>query len=147
MNKEGRLMRKKVLFICTHNSARSQMAEGLFRILSGNCYKVYSAGIQPSKVNPYAIKVMAEIDVDISFHRSKSVEEFRGMKFDYVITVCDNAKQPCPIFLGKHKKIHWRLEDPVQAQEEEKFKVFRKVRDQIEENILNFLSSSNMRQI
>ena len=96
-------MKKKVLFICTHNSARSQMAEGILRTLYGDRYEAYSAGTQPTKVNPYAIKVMSEIGIDISNHRSKSAEEFRGKEFDYVVTVCDNVKEACPFFLAvKH---------------------------------------------
>ena len=86
-------MKKKVLFICTHNSAHSQMAEALLRVLYGERYEAYSAGTQPSKINPYAIKVMAEIGIDISKHCSKSIEEFRNMKFDYVVTVCATSKK------------------------------------------------------
>ena len=93
-------MKKKVLFICTHNSARSQMAEGLMRTLYPDRYVVFSAGTEPRGVNPYAVKGMAEIGIDISLHRSKSLDEFLDMKFDYVVTVCDHAKQICPFFPG-----------------------------------------------
>jgi len=90
--------RKKVLFLCTHNSARSQMAEGLLNALYGDRCIAYSAGTEPSNLNPYAVEVMSEIGIDISHHHSKSVEEFRNGDFDYVVTVCDSAKETCPIF-------------------------------------------------
>jgi arsenate reductase len=127
--------KKKVLFICTHNSARSQMAEGLLNALYGDRYEAYSAGTQPSKVNPRAVKVMAEIEIDISNNRSKSVEEFRNMKFDYVITVCDYAKETCPFFPGGKKYIHSSFEDPSEfrGKENEAIAIFRRVRDDIRE--------------
>ena len=126
------IMKKSVLFICTHNSARSQMAEGLLRSMYGDKYEVASAGTIASQVNPYAIEVMKEIGIDISNHRSKSIEEFRGKTFDYVITVCDRANETCPFFPGK-VHIHRNFEDPALAtgSDEEKLKVFRKVRDEI----------------
>ena len=105
-------MKKKVLLICTHNSARSQMAEGLLNALYGNKYKAYSAGTKPSFVNPYAIEVMAEIGIDISKHRSKSIDEFQGITFDYVITVCDNAKATCPFSPGAGEYLHKSFDDP-----------------------------------
>jgi len=133
--------KKRVLFLCTGNSARSQMAEGFLRHMAGDKFEVFSAGVKPAQVNPLAIKAMAESGIDISGHRSKSAMEFIGEKFDYVITVCDNAKQTCPVFPGMYEKIHWDLEDPaiVQGTEEEKLNVFRKARDQIKECILGFL--------
>lgn len=117
------------------------MAEGLLRHLARDKFEVFSAGINPTEVNPLAIKVMGEIGIDILKQRSKSVKKFLGQQFDYVITVCDNAKQACPVFPGKNEKIHWNLEDPAQAQgkEEEKLLVFVKVRDKIKENIIKFL--------
>ncbi len=132
---------KKVLFLCTGNSARSQMAEGLLRHLADDKFEVLSAGINPTFVNPLAIEVMDEIGIDISKQKSKSVNEFLRKKLDYVITLCDNAKQTCPVFPGNYQGIHWDLEDPVQAQgaEEEKLTIFRKVRNQIKENIIEFL--------
>jgi arsenate reductase len=135
------MVKKRILFLCTGNSARSQMAEGFLRHMAGDKFEVFSAGIRPTQVNPLAIKVMSETGIDISKQKSKSVSGFLGQHFDYVITVCDNAKQTCPIFPGKHEKIHWGLEDPAQAQdtEEGKIKVFRKIRNQIKENILGFL--------
>ncbi|PIP20722.1 MAG: hypothetical protein COX40_03235 [Candidatus Omnitrophica bacterium CG23_combo_of_CG06-09_8_20_14_all_40_11] len=136
------MSRPQVLFLCTGNSARSQMAEGFLRHLAGNRFEVFSAGVNPTEVNPLAIKVMGEVGVDISGQRSKSVMEFIGQKFDYVITVCDNAKQTCPIFPGKYEKIHWNLEDPAQTKrtEEERLLIFRKVRNQIKGNIIEFLN-------
>lgn len=126
-------MKKKVVFICTHNSARSQIAEGLLRALYGDRYEVYSAGTQPSKVNPYVIKVMSEIGIDISKHRSKSVEEFYRMKFDYVVTVCDHAKETCPFFPQGKKYIHKGFEDPseFEGKESDIMTGFRRIRDEI----------------
>ena len=135
------MQKKRVLFLCTGNSCRSQMAEGFLRHMAGDKFEVYSAGIKPTQVNPLAIKVMAEAGVDISKHRSKSAMEFIGQKFDYVITVCDNATQTCPVFPGKHEKVHWDLEDPAVAQgtEEEKLGVFREARYKIKGYISDFL--------
>jgi arsenate reductase len=120
------------------------MAEGFLQHFAGDKFEVFSAGIKPTQVNPLAIKVMAEAGVDISGHRSKSATEFIGQKFDYVITVCDNAKQTCPVFPGKYEKIHWDLEDPAitQGTEEEKLKVFREVRDKIKKYLVGFLKTA-----
>ena len=128
-------MKKKVLFICTHNSARSQMAEGLLRAFYWDRYEAYSAGTQPSMVNPYAIKVMAEIGIDISTHQSKNVDVFHGMKFDYVVTVCNKAKEACPLFLGGEEYLHNDFDDPslFKGNEDEKLAVFRKTRGVIRE--------------
>jgi len=133
--------KKRVLFLCTGNSCRSQMAEGFLRDMAGDRFEVFSAGIKPTQVNPLAIKVMAEAGIDISKHRSKSAMEFIGQKFDFVVTVCDNAKQTCPIFPGKYEKIHWDLEDPAEAQgtEEERLVFFRRIRDEIKNNIHVFI--------
>ena len=125
---------KTVLFICTHNSARSQMAEGFLNTLYGDKYEAYSAGIEPAKINPYAIRVMAEIGIDISKKRSKSIEKFRGKNFDYVVTVCDHAKEACPFFPGE-KILHRGFEDPSEfkgARDEILAKV-RRVRDEIKD--------------
>lgn len=137
------MSKKRVLFLCTGNSARSQMAEGFLRHMGGDKFEVFSAGVKPTQVNPLAIKVMVEERVDILSHRSKSVMEFIGQKFDYVITVCDNAKQTCPVFPCKYEKIHWSLEDPAEATgtEEEKLAVFRKTRDKVKGNIIAFLKA------
>jgi arsenate reductase len=118
------------------------MAEGFLRHIAGDKFEVFSAGVKPTQVNPLAIKVMAEVGVDISKHRSKSAMEFIGQRFDYVITVCDNAKQTCPVFPGKYEKIHWILEDPAEAQgsEEERLVFFRRIRDKIKEYVLDFIN-------
>jgi len=122
-------MRKKnVLFLCTHNAARSQMAEGLLRTLYGDCYEVRSAGVQPTMVDPDA--VMKEIGIDISAHRSKSIDEFQDIVFDYVVTVCDNAKRTCPFFPGKIL-IHRRFEDPTSYPE------FQRIRDEMKQWIID----------
>jgi arsenate reductase (thioredoxin) len=106
------MAKKRVLVLCTGNSARSQMGEGLFRAEVGEEFEVFSAGTKPSSVRPEAIAVMQEIGVDISGHRSKSVGEFVGRPFDYVVTVCDNARDTCPVFPAVTERIHWSFEDP-----------------------------------
>src|SRR3989338_6148905 len=108
---------KRVLFLCTGNSARSQMAEGFLRHMAGDRFEVFSAGVKPTAVNLLVIKVMAEIGIDISKHMSKSVMEFIDQNFDYVVTVCGNAQKTCPVFPGEHEKIHWDLEDPARSEE------------------------------
>jgi arsenate reductase len=132
-------MKKQVLFICTHNAARSQMAEGLLRSLAGNRYEVFSAGTEPSAVHPCAVRVMAEIGMDISLHRSKNVDEFAGHPIDMVITVCDHAKETCPIFPGGSRKIHHSFEDPsaLTGPEEAILEGFRRIRDKIRAWILD----------
>ncbi len=136
---------KKVLFLCTGNSCRSQMAEGFLKHIAADKFEIFSAGVKPTMINPIVIKVMAEVGVDISKQRSKSVMEFINQKFDYVITVCNKAKQTCPVFPGKYEKIHWDIEDPAEAQgnEKEKLRVFRKIRDKIQKNILQFTAQKN----
>ena len=130
----------RVLILCTGNSARSQMAEGLLRHDAGNALEVFSAGTKPTEVRPEAIAVMREAGIDISGHRSKSVDEFAGQDFDYVITVCDNAKQSCPIYPAKTKRIHWSIEDPaaVQGSEEERLAAFRRIRDELRSRLQRF---------
>jgi len=132
--------KKRVLIICTGNSARSQMAEGLLRHDEGNRFQVASAGVEPRRVRREAIEAMREIGIDISEHRSKSVDEFVGQEFDYVITVCDNANEQCPVFPGKTKRIHWSLEDPAATVGDEaaKLAVFRRVRDEIRHRLRLF---------
>jgi len=131
-------MKKRVLFICTHNSARSQMAEGILNAVHGDRYEGYSAGVTPTKVDPYVVKSMAEIGIDISRNRSKSIEEFRGENFNYVVTVCDGAREACPFFPGE-EIIHKSFEDPSQfkGSEEEILKRVKRVRDEISEWIKN----------
>ena len=125
--------RKRVLILCTGNSARSQMAEGLLRHLGAERFEIASAGVAPTHVRSEAITVMREIGIDISHHRSKSVDEFLGQDFDYVITVCDNANEQCPVFPSNTKRIHWSFEDPGAAEgdEQSRLQVFRKVRNEI----------------
>jgi arsenate reductase len=132
--------RKRVLIICTGNSARSQMAEGLLRALAGDRFEVFSAGTFATFVRPQAITVMNELGIDISAHRSKSVNEFIDTDFDYVITVCDHANQRCPIFPGSVERIHWSIEDPVMGgSEEAKLAAFREARDELQERIRGFI--------
>lgn len=127
--------KKKVIFICTQNSARSQMAEGLLRSLYGDYFEVFSAGTNPLGVNPYAIRVMDEIGVDISDHRSKSIDEFKGINFDIAATVCSKAKEACPYFAASKIIIHRDFEDPaaVVGSEEEILNAFRRVRDRLQD--------------
>jgi arsenate reductase (thioredoxin) len=134
----------RVLILCTGNSARSQMAEGLLRHLAGGRYEVFSAGTHPSSVRTEAIAAMGELGIDISGHRSKSVEEFRTHAFDYVITVCDNAREGCPVFPGKARRIHWSFEDPAAAVGDEavRLETFRRIRDQIHDRLRNFVQTA-----
>lgn len=131
MNETTKKMR--VLFVCTHNSARSQLAEGLTNALHGYNYEAHSAGTEPSEVNPRAVLVLLEMGIDITHHRSQSVREFLDQDFDYVITVCDHARETCPVFPGNGKLIHHSFADPaaVQGTEQEKQEAFRKARDEI----------------
>lgn len=131
------MTKKKVLFLCTGNSCRSQMAEGLLRHLCGDEHEAFSVGTNPKPVHPFAVRVMAEAGIDISHHHSKSVEEYAKEFFDVVITVCDNAKETCPVFPDNITTLHWSFMDPARAQgtQEEILKVFRNVRDKIHEKI------------
>jgi len=130
----------RVLILCTGNSARSQMAEGLLRHHAGDACEIFSAGTKPTQVRPEAVAVMREAGIDISGQRSKSVDEFEGQDFDYVITVCDNAKQSCPIYPARTKRIHWSIEDPaaVQGSEEERLAAFRRIRDELRLRLQRF---------
>jgi arsenate reductase (thioredoxin) len=135
-------MRTRVLILCTANSARSQMAEGLLRHEAGERFEVASAGTQPSRVRPEAITVMWELGIDISAQRSKSVEAFIGQGFDYVITVCDTAQQSCPVFPGQTTLLHWSIEDPAatEGDEDARLAVFRRVRDELRERLHGFIA-------
>ena len=130
----------KVLILCTGNSARSQMAEGLLRHDAGNLYEVSSAGTHPSTVRPEAIAAMKELGIDISGHRSKSVEEFAGREFDFVITVCDNARENCPLFPAAAMRIHWSIEDPAAIEDsaQDRLAAFRQARDELREHLRRF---------
>jgi len=125
------MSKQRVLILCTGNSARSQMAEGLLRHLAGDRFEVFSAGTKPVGLNPIAVKAMSEVGIDIANHRSKSVDEFLGHQFDYVITVCDNARESCPIFPGGGARIHQSFEDPAAAPKDRQLETFRRIRDQI----------------
>jgi arsenate reductase (thioredoxin) len=127
----------RVLFLCTHNSARSQMAEGLLRHLAGDRFEAYSAGTEATHVRRLAIRAMDEIGVDISSQESKTLERYLGEPFDYVITVCDDANEACPFFPGATNRLHWSLPDPSAAKgtEEERLAVFRSVRDALRDRV------------
>ena len=129
--------RTRVLFLCTHNSARLQMAEGLLRHLAGDRFEAMSAGTEATLVRPLAVRAMGEIGVDISGQGSKTLGRYLGEPFEYVITVCDDANEACPFFPGAANRLHWSFEDPSQAEgsEEEQLAVFRSVRDRIRERI------------
>ena len=139
------MSKQKVLILCTGNSARSQMAEGLLRHLAGDRLSVASAGVAPSQVRPEAIEAMREIGIDISEQRSKSVDEFLKQEFDYVITVCDNANEQCPLFPGQTTRIHWSFEDPAAAPGDDaaRLAVFRRVRDEIMKRLKDFVQSDS----
>ena len=132
-------MSKKILILCTGNSARSQMAEGLLKYICQNKYEVFSAGTKPSIVRPEAIKVLREIGIDITNNRSKSVDEFVNQEIDYVFTVCDNAKENCPYFPAKTKLIHHSFVDPAEIEGDEgtRLAAFRQVRDEIKKYLEN----------
>ena len=134
-------MKKRVLFICTSNSARSQMAEALVNHDLGNHFEAYSAGTDPKPPHPLAIRVLQEIGIDQSTARSKSMDEFAGQSFDFVITLCDSANESCPLFFGGVQRAHLGFDDPARAEgtEEEKLDVFRRVRDEIRNQVEAFL--------
>ncbi len=136
---------KRVLFICTHNSARSQMAEGLVNHDLAGKVEAFSAGTDPTFVNPLAVAAMGELGIDISRQRSKSLDEFEDEKFDFVITLCDRAAESCPVFFGGTRRMHMGFPDPagVTGTDEEKLSFFRKLRDQIRKEIIEFLSAQH----
>ena len=135
----------RVLFVCTHNSARSQMAEGLLRHLASDRFDAFSAGTEVTTVRPEAITAMAEIGIDISEQESKSVERFVGQPFDWVITVCDRARESCPVFPGAEQTAHWGFDDPADAEgtDQERLAVFRQVRDQIRDRLRMFILAAS----
>ena len=138
------MTKTKVLFLCTGNSARSQMAEAWLRKYGGNQFEVFSAGLEPAGVNPYTVRVMEETGIDMSDHRSKSLKEYLGkVHFGYVITVCSNADDKCPaVFPGMGKRLHWPFDDPgaIEGTDKDKLSAFRKIRDQIEEKTKSWIS-------
>jgi arsenate reductase len=134
--------RERVLFLCTHNSARSQMAEGWLRYLAGDRFEVASAGTEATRVRPLAARAMAEVGVDLSGHASKTLERFLPQLWDYVVTVCDDANEACPIFPGGRRRLHWSFPDPSKATgtEEEQLTVYRATRDAIRARIDHFVA-------
>ena len=138
------MKKKRVLILCTGNSARSQMAEGLLRALAGDRFDVFSAGTLETYVRPQAIEALAEVGIDISHQRSKSQDEFAGQPFDYVITVCDSAREHCPHFPGPAKRIHWSIDDPafVGRSEEERLDAFRGARDELRSRLEDFIKEN-----
>jgi len=134
----------RVLFLCTGNSCRSQMAEGWLRAIAGDQFEVFSAGVKPAGVNAMAIAVMREIGVDISGQRSKSVGELLGQHFPYTVTVCDSAREQCPVFPGPCQRLHWSLEDPAAATgtDEQRLGLFRRVRDEIGDRVREFVKAT-----
>lgn len=137
-------MKTRVLFLCTGNSCRSQMAEGFPRTYGGARYEAHSAGARPSTLNPLAVEVMREVGIDISGQRSKNATEYLGTHFPMIVTVCDNAREHCPIFPGPSVRQHWPFEDPAEAKgnREERLALFRKVRDQIGAKIQDFVKTA-----
>jgi arsenate reductase len=141
----GAAVKRRVLFLCTHNSARSQMAEGLLRNLGSNHFEAFSAGAEATHVRPLAIRAMAELGVDISGQESKTLDRYLNEPFDAVITVCDQANEACPVFFGARERLHWSFPDPSKAEgsEEQQLDVYRRVRDAIRERIEHELLSKN----
>ena len=135
--------KQRVLFLCTHNSARSQMAEGFLRSLAGDRFDVTSAGTEATRVHPLAIRAMADVGIDLRGHTSKVVDELVEQPWDYVITVCDAANEACPVFPRKSNRLHWSFEDPSQAtgSDEQRLEVFRRVRDQIKRRITDWITT------
>ncbi len=136
-----------VLFLCTGNSARSQMAEGLLRAIGGTDFEIFSAGTDPRGLNPLAVEAMREGGIDILGHESKSIDRYLGQTFDYVITVCDRARENCPTFPGDNERIHWSFDDPAAATgtHEQRLAVFRRVRNEISERLRLWVSVQRRR--
>ncbi len=139
-------VRPRVLFLCTGNSARSQMAEGWARFLSKGKAEAFSAGTEPKPLNPFAVRVMADVGIDIAKQQSKPMEVYQGQPFDFIITVCDRAKEHCPVWPGIKNRIHWSFDDPADATgtEEQRLAVFRRVRDEIRNRVRLFLAANKI---
>ena len=137
-------MGSPVLFLCTHNSARSQMAEGFLRHLAGDCFEAASAGTEATRVHPLAVRAMQEVGIDLSTHRSKTLDTLLDRPWDYVITVCDSANERCPLFPGHTARLHWSLDDPSQAtgDETQRLATFRRVRDEIQARLEDWLATT-----
>jgi arsenate reductase len=135
-------MKQRVLFLCTHNSCRSQMAEGLVNHFLGDRFQAFSAGTEATWVNPLAAKVMSEIGIDISGHRSKTLDEFAGQPFDYVITLCGDANEKCPLFFGGVQRMHLGFDDPsrLPGSDDEVLPEYRRVRDELRIQLTDFLA-------
>ncbi|HEY6837565.1 MAG TPA: arsenate reductase ArsC [Geobacteraceae bacterium] len=136
---------KKILFLCTHNSCRSQMAEGLVNHDLGDRFRAFSAGTEATRVNPLAARVLAEVGIDISHHRSKTMDEFAGEEFDYVITLCNSANEECPLFFGGVKRVHMGFDDPsrLAGSDEEVLPEFRRVRDELRRRLTDYLTGGH----
>ena len=135
---------KRVLFLCTHNSARSQMAEGLLRALGGGRFEAASAGTEVTRVHPLAVATMAAAGIDLRGHRSKHLDEFAGQRFDYLITVCDDAAEACPVFPGASERIHWSIPDPsaVKGGEQERAQAFADAAEELATRVRSFVHSA-----
>ena len=146
---DGGVETLRVLFVCTHNSARSQMAEGFLREYGGDRFEAFSAGTEATAVRPEAIKAMAEVGIDITGHESKTVERFVGLPFAWVITVCDQAREACPVFPGAGETAHWGFDDPSEAAGDEaaRMAVFRRVRDEIARRVRIFALAASRRDV
>lgn len=138
-------MKKRILFLCTHNSCRSQMAEGLVNHFLGDRFQAFSAGTEATRVNPLAARVLLELGIDISRHRSKTMDEFAGDRFDYVITLCGDANEKCPLFFGGVQREHIGFDDPsrLPGSAEEVLPEYRRVRDEIRQRLTNFLTGGS----
>lgn len=141
--------KRRVLFVCTHNSARSQMAEGMLREWAGDQFAAFSAGTEATAVRPEAVQVMAEIGIDISGHTSKSIDTFRGQAFEWFITVCDEAQQNCPVLPGVPNAAHWSIEDPSDAEgsADERLEAFRQARDRLRDRLRLFILAGGREDI
>ena len=139
----------RVLFLCTGNSARSQMAEALLRALGGDDFESFSAGTTPAGLNPLTIEVMQEVGIDVSGQRSKNLEEYIDQRFDYIITVCDRARDACPTFPGDSEKIHWSFEDPAASEGDERARLqaFRRIRNEITERLRSWIAVQRKRML
>jgi arsenate reductase len=139
-------VKERVLFLCTHNSARSQMAEAWLRALAGDRYEVASAGTEATRVHPLALQAMAEAGVDLAGHVSKTLDRFVGERWDWVITVCDAANEACPVFPGAARRLHWSFDDPSRAagDDEARLTVFRRVRDEIRARLAGWLAGRGL---
>jgi arsenate reductase len=139
------MTRTRILFLCTHNSARSQMAEALLRDLAGDRFEVASAGTEATRVHPLAIRAMREVGIDLGGHTSKTMDSLLGRPWDYVVTVCDRAQERCPLFPGHTTRLHWSFDDPSQATgtDEERLVTFRRVRDEIATHLEQWLTTTS----